>query len=56
MGEQADIYGHSVLREMCFLATHGLLHLLGYDHLQEDDEKKMFSLQEELLNEYEIKR
>lgn len=56
MIEQAEIYGHSLLREMCFLATHGLLHLLGYDHLEEDAEKKMFGLQEELLNEYEIKR
>ena len=41
---------------MCFLTTHGLLHLLGYDHMEEDDEKVMFSLQEELLNEYGIKR
>lgn len=56
MKEQAELYNHSVLREMCFLTTHGLLHLLGYDHLEEDDEKVMFSLQEELLNEYGIKR
>lgn len=56
MKEQAELYNHSVLREMCFLTTHGLLHLLGYDHMEEDDEKAMFSLQEELLNEYGIKR
>ena len=54
--EQADIYNHSVLRETCFLITHGLLHLLGYDHMEEYEEKIMFSLQEELLNEYGIKR
>lgn len=54
--EQAKIYNHSNLREMCFLITHGLLHLLGYDHMEEDEEKVMFSLQEELLNEYGIKR
>lgn len=56
MKEQAELYNHSVLREMCFLTTHGLLHLLGYDHIEEEDEKVMFSLQEELLNEYGIKR
>lgn len=56
MKEQAELYNHSVLREMCFLTTHGLLHLLGYDHMEEDDEKVMFSLQEELLNEHGIKR
>ena len=56
MHEQADLYNHSVLREMCFLVTHGLLHLLGFDHMEEDEEKVMFSLQEELLNEYGIKR
>jgi len=54
--EQAQIYGHSNLREVCFLATHGLLHLLGYDHMEESDEKIMFAHQEELLNEYEITR
>lgn len=54
--EQAELYDHSVLRESCFLITHGLLHLLGYDHMEEDEEKIMFSLQEELLNEYGIKR
>ena len=54
--EQAEIYGHSQTREICFLATHGILHLLGYDHINEEEEKEMFTLQEELLNRYEITR
>ena len=54
--EQANIYGHSRIREICFLATHGILHLLGYDHMVEEDEKEMFALQEELLGGYEINR
>ena len=54
--EQAIEYNHSREREVCFLATHGLLHLLGYDHLTEDEEKEMFGKQEELLNAYDIKR
>ena len=54
--EQAEIYGHSRIREICFLATHGILHLLGYDHMEEEEEKIMFDHQEELLNAYEIKR
>ncbi len=49
--EQANEYGHSVNRELCFLFVHGLLHLLGYDHMNERDEKVMFSLQEEILKE-----
>lgn len=54
--EQASIYGHSRLREVCFLATHGILHLLGYDHMTEDEEKIMFDKQKELLEGYEIVR
>ena len=46
--DQAVEYNHSREREVCFLATHGLLHLLGYDHMIEEDEKEMFGLQEEL--------
>jgi probable rRNA maturation factor len=54
--EQAEEYGHSFIRELGFLAVHGLLHLLGYDHETEEDEKLMFSLQRELLDEYGLKR
>lgn len=53
---QAEEYGHSRVREICFLATHGILHLLGYDHMNEDDEKEMFGLQNQLLDGYNIKR
>ena len=54
--EQALEYGHSKVREICFLATHGILHLLGYDHMEKEDEEKMFKLQEELLLGFDIKR
>ena len=53
---QAIEYGHSFLREFSFLTIHGLLHLLGYDHMNDKDEKIMFNLQEMILNEYGIKR
>ena len=53
---QALEYKHSFLREISFLTIHGLLHLLGYDHMKEDDEKIMFKLQEMILNEYGIKK
>lgn len=48
--EQAELYNHSVEREFAFLLMHGLLHLHGYDHIEEDDEKEMFALQDELLS------
>lgn len=54
--DQAIEYNHSREREVCFLATHGLLHLLGYDHMTTEEEKEMFEKQEELLKEYEINR
>ena len=53
---QALEYGHSLLRELSFLAVHGFYHLLGYDHMTEDDEKVMFAKQEEVLEEYGISR
>ena len=48
--EQADNYEHSLLRELSFLAVHGFLHLLGYDHMEKEDEIKMFKKQELILN------
>ena len=54
--EQAKNYGHSELRELAFLTIHGFLHLLGYDHMQEDEEKIMFEKQELILNGFGIKR
>lgn len=49
MISQASEYGHSEMRELSFLCIHGLLHLLGYDHMNKEDEDVMFSLQEEVL-------
>ena len=48
--EQAKEYGHSLDREIGFLTAHSMLHLLGYDHMVEDEEKIMFKKQEEILN------
>ena len=54
--EQAKEYGHSLKREMCFLFTHGVLHLLGYDHINKTDEDVMFGLQKTILSEMKIDR
>lgn len=54
--EQATLYGHSLKRELCFLSIHGLLHLLGYDHMNEEDEKIMFDLQRKILDGFKIQR
>ena len=54
--EQAKEYGHSLRREYCFLALHGLLHLLGYDHIKKKDEVVMFKLQDEILQKANIGR
>ncbi|MBO5376421.1 MAG: rRNA maturation RNase YbeY [Bacilli bacterium] len=53
---QSVEYGHSFKRELYFLAVHGFLHLLGYDHMEKDDEEKMFKKQEEVLSRYGIER
>ena len=54
--DQANEYGHSLKRELCFLTTHGFLHLLGYDHMKKEDEIVMFGKQEEILKRYGIER
>lgn len=54
--KQAEEYGHSLRREMCFLFTHGILHLLGYDHMTDEQEKEMFGLQDEILGALSIER
>lgn len=54
--KQAEEYGHSLRREMCFLFTHGILHLLGYDHMTYEQEKEMFGLQDQILGALSIER
>ena len=54
--QQAIDYNHSFKREIIFLAVHGFYHLLGYDHMNKEDEEIMFGKQEAVLNECEIKR
>lgn len=54
--EQSIEYGHSFKREICYLCVHGLLHLLGYDHMNEEDKKVMREKEEEVLKEYDLQR
>ncbi|HHJ7785168.1 TPA: rRNA maturation RNase YbeY, partial [Streptococcus pyogenes] len=54
--EQSQEYGHSFEREMGFLAVHGFLHINGYDHYTLEEEKEMFTLQEEILTAYGLTR
>lgn len=54
--EQAREFGHSLKREVCFLALHGFLHILGYDHIEKDDEEVMQKTAESILDELKIKR
>ncbi|MCP8616898.1 rRNA maturation RNase YbeY [Salirhabdus salicampi] len=54
--EQASDYGHTLERELGFLALHGFLHLLGYDHMSEEEEQEMFQKQEAILQEFGLKR
>ncbi len=53
---QALEYGHGLLRELSFLAVHGFYHLLGYDHMNKEDEEVMFAKQEKVLAECGISR
>lgn len=54
--EQAKEYGHSDKREFFYLLTHGMLHILGYDHIEADERKKMREKEERYLSAYEYKR
>lgn len=53
---QAEEYGHSFQRELGFLLVHGFLHLLGYDHHTEEEEREMFQRQEEILQRFQLVR
>lgn len=53
---QKEEYGHSLLRELSFLAVHGFYHLLGYDHMTKNEEVIMFAKQDEILDKFNITR
>lgn len=54
--QQSVEYGHSFEREVLYLTVHSVLHLMGYDHMEEDDKKKMREREEEILNKFRINR
>lgn len=54
--EQSEEYGHSFIREICYLTIHSLLHLLGYDHMDEDERFIMREREEEILEKFNITR
>lgn len=54
--EQSEEFGHSFEREVCYLIIHSILHLLGYDHMEEEEKQVMRKREEEILNKFEITR
>ena len=54
--KNAEEFGHSYERELCYLVVHGFLHLLGYDHISEEDQKVMRALEEAVLRKHKITR
>ncbi len=54
--EQSEEFGHSFIREVCYLVTHSILHLLGYDHMEDDDKVIMRAREEEILSKFNIER
>ena len=54
--EQANEFGHSELRELCFLVAHSMLHLFGYDHMEEEERKEMEQMQHDILTQLNILR
>ena len=54
--KQAIEYGHSLKRELAFLTTHGMLHLLGYDHMKKEEEEIMFKKQDDILDKLNIRK
>ena len=53
---QAEEYGHGLRRELAFLTAHSMLHLMGYDHMEEEEQKEMFKKQDDILNNLGITR
>lgn len=54
--EQAEEYGHSLERELCYMLVHGFYHLMGYDHIEENDKRKMRTKEEKILETLNIIR